>query len=277
MTKIKAIKGNWADFGTMFGETCWWWLAHWVESRWLRACISSSGWALVRAKLIIRALLTFKSKVMRLAWTKTSLQQWRRIIYMLFIGCWFDIIAGFMEAFIEGQPNIGFAHKLTGQTPNLAACQLQSGKAGIAEGLCDLLKCPLCFILCCCFFIITYLWAHASHASWRIHSHRTSHVWMSCGETWRVLMTIQINNNCWVSQLFVPWGLVGSRLFGRRGCDPGILPGGWFGIRREGLGPPGYRGDMNGCRKKDKWRTIYFKHVKYVLWWSWFQVCEIPW
>lgn len=30
-----------------------------------------------------------------------------------------------------------------------------------------------------------YLWAHASHASGRIHSHRTSHVWMSCCESQR--------------------------------------------------------------------------------------------
>lgn len=45
---------------------------------------------------------------------------------------------------------------------------------------------------------------------------------------------------------------MGSRLFGKRGCDPGMLPGGWFGIRREGLGPPGYRGDMNGCGKENE-------------------------
>ena len=47
----------------------------------------------------------------------------------------------------------------------------------------------------------------------------------------------------------VPCGLVGSRLFGRRGCEPGIPPGGWLGMRRAGRGPPGYRGDMKGWRE----------------------------
>ena len=50
----------------------------------------------------------------------------------------------------------------------------------------------------------------------------------------------------------LPCGLVGSRLFGRSGCEPGMPPGGWFGMRREGLGPPGYRGDMKGCKDKDR-------------------------
>lgn len=139
----------------------------------------------------------------------------------------------------------------------------------------------LCFFIRYDWVTKTHLWAHASHASRGIHSHRTSHVWMSCGETQRVTLVriaplFKINNNrineeknvviqkpIWdyfhskimpcVSS--IPWGLVGSRLFGKRGCDPGMLPGGWFGIRRAGLGPPGYRGDMNGCRK-DTRRTM---------------------
>lgn len=36
-----------------------------------------------------------------------------------------------------------------------------------------------------------------------------------------------------------------------------MLPGGWFGIRREGLGPPGYRGDMKGCRMDRKTLNIF--------------------
>ncbi|TNN24317.1 hypothetical protein EYF80_065560 [Liparis tanakae] len=39
-----------------------------------------------------------------------------------------------------------------------------------------------------------------------------------------------------------------------------MLPGGWFGIRRAGLGPPGYRGDMKGCgkgREKDITMTFF--------------------
>lgn len=75
--------------------------------------------------------------------------------------------------------------------------------------------------------------------------------------------------------LSIPWGLVGSRLFGKRGCDPGMLPGGWFGIRREGLGPPGYRGDMNGCRK-DTRRTFQDNHELNTCYASWQMGFKIP-
>lgn len=110
------------------------------------------------------------------------------------MGCCFDIIAAFMVPLNEGQPNIGFVHKLTVQAPNLPVWQLQSGSA--VGGQCwrtpstaMTLSTQSSSVLYSVRLSIktgTHLWAHASHASRGVHSHWAPHVWMSCGETARV-------------------------------------------------------------------------------------------